>query len=206
MYGRNVKPEASFFWMRGFLVLFTVGGLTGLILSRASMDVRIHDSYYVVAHFHYTLSIGVVFSIFGGFVHFFHFFTGVTLPSRLLVSHFFISFIGVNFTFFPMHFVGLMGMPRRYFEYVDAFEFVNELCSFGSLLSLGGLRLFCFLVWESFVSSRPCVFWFFKGVIVSVFTLFPVGGHTFKEFSVLCDLSQTVNNKFQFFGLFVFGV
>ena len=92
--------EPSFLWVVGFLVLFTFGGLTGLILSRASVDVSMHDSYYVVAHFHYTLSIGVIFSIFAGFVNFFHFFSGVTLHVRFLFSHFLLSFLGVNLTFF----------------------------------------------------------------------------------------------------------
>ena len=158
VYGSNLKADCSFFWAIGFLVLFTVGGLTGLVLSRASIDICIHDSYYVVAHFHYTLSIGVVFSIFAGFIHFFHVFRGFTLNFYYVIAHFFIMFVGVNLTFFPIHFLGIMGIPRRYFDYLDVFEFYNELSSFGSSVSLVGLLLFTYLFWESVLVIRPSIY------------------------------------------------
>ena len=188
LYGGNIKLEGSLVWVAGFLFLFTVGGLTGLVLSRASIDICIHDSYYVVAHFHYTLSMGVVFSIFAGFFHFFPYFTGITINTRYVSSHFLITFIGVNLTFFPIHFLGLIGIPRRYFDYIDSFEFLNELSSIGSSISLGGVLIFFFLVWESFVSLRPVIFWGIKGVSLIPLTSFPAHGHTHKEVSSVFSL------------------
>jgi len=156
MWGGIIRMHASMLFAIGFIFLFTVGGLTGVALANAGLDVALHDTYYVVAHFHYVLSMGVVFAFFSGFYFWFKKVTGYKISSRLGIIHFFIMFLGVNITFFPMHFLGLAGMPRRIPDYPTAYAYFNYIASFGSLLSAYGIILFHFIIWMAlYCRNKP---------------------------------------------------
>nr|AKE36660.1 cytochrome c oxidase subunit I [Meretrix lamarckii] len=159
LFGGGLKNWPMVYWACGFLFLFTVGGLTGVILASASLDVVLHDTYYVVAHFHYVLSMGAVFGLFAGFHYWFPLFTGIGLNPVWSKAQFVSMLIGVNVTFFPQHFLGLAGMPRRYMDYADTMHGFNFVSSWGSLISLCSLFHFIFILFEAFLSQRSLVFW-----------------------------------------------
>jgi heme/copper-type cytochrome/quinol oxidase subunit 1 len=156
MWGGSIELKTPLLWVLGFIFLFTVGGVTGIVLSNAGVDIALHDTYYVVGHFHYTMSIGAAFLIFAGFYYWFGKMSGRQYPEILGKIHFFISFIGVNMTFFPMHFLGAAGMPRRVPDYPDAFAGWNMIASIGSYISAVGILLFIFIVFYTLLKGKKC--------------------------------------------------
>ena len=183
MWGGSITFKTPLLWALGFIFLFTVGGVTGVVLSNAGLDVVLHNTYYVVAHFHYVLSLGAIFALFAGFYYWFPKMTGCEYNEKLGQIHFWVTFVGVNLTFFPMHFLGLAGMPRRYVDYPDAFAGWNMVASFGSLISVVGVVIFFIVIIEAFNSRRKAENspWGDGGKTIEWLTTSPPPFHTFDE-------------------------
>ncbi|MGY8976057.1 MAG: cytochrome c oxidase subunit I [Alphaproteobacteria bacterium] len=156
MWGGSVTFETPMLFAMGFIFLFTVGGVTGVVLANAGLDTVMHDTYYVVAHFHYVLSLGAVFALFGGFYYWFGKISGKLYTEWMGKVHFWILFVGVNLTFFPMHFLGLQGMPRRIPDYPDAYAGWNLVASVGSYISAVSVIWFLIVVFKTLYSGKKC--------------------------------------------------
>lgn len=154
LWGGSIDLRTPALFALGFIFLFTIGGVTGVVLANSGIDISLHDTYYVVAHFHYALSMGAVFTMFAGIYYWFDKITGVRYSEVLGQIHFWTFFFGVNITFFPMHFLGVAGMPRRIPDYPDAFYVFNKIASWGSYISAISAILFFYLVFEALSSNR----------------------------------------------------
>ena len=156
MWGGSIEFKTPMLFSIGFIFLFVVGGVTGVVLSNSSIDRSFHDTYYVVAHFHYTMSLGALFSLFAGFYYWFGKISGKQYPEYLGQIHFWITFIGVNMTFFPQHFLGLAGMPRRIPDYPDAFAGWNYVSSIGSFISFASALFFLYIIYYTLKYGKKC--------------------------------------------------
>ena len=183
LHGAPANIESPMLWVLGFLFLFTVGGLTGIVLANSSLDISLHDTYYVVAHFHYVLSIGAVFAIFAGVTFWYSVITGATLKEEATKVQFFVIFIGVNLTFFPQHFLGLQGMPRRYSDYPDIFTKWNIVRSSGRLIRIIAVIIFSGIIWRSLTNKRTTMD--SEGYSVEFTPRVPTTWHTFNERTVV---------------------
>ena len=154
MWGGSVEFKTPMLWALGFIFLFTLGGVTGVMLANAGVDRAYHDTYFVVAHFHYVLSLGAVFAIFAGWYYWFGKMFGYAYSEFIGKLHFWITFIGVNLIFFPQHFLGMAGMPRRYVDYPDAYAGWNYWSSIGSYIAAVGVLVFLFGVLHAFARRQ----------------------------------------------------
>jgi cytochrome c oxidase subunit 1 len=154
MWGGSIEFRVPMLWAVGFIIVFTVGGVTGIVVANAGIDTILHNTYYVIAHFHYVLSLGSVFAIFAGFYYWIGKMSGRQYPEFWGKVHFWLTFLGVNLTFFPMHFLGAQGMPRRYPDYPEALHGWNLVSSLGTYISVASVLVFLYVVYRTLASKE----------------------------------------------------
>jgi cytochrome c oxidase subunit 1 len=186
MWGGSITFETPMLWALGFIFLFTLGGVTGVVLANAGVDLALHDTYYVVAHFHYVLSLGAVFGIVCGIYYWFGKMTGRLIPEFAGKIHFWTTFVGVNLIFFPQHFLGLQGMPRRYIDYPDAQAGWNMVSSIGAYISFASTLFFIgLMIWSMRNGKRATAdYWNAGGTTWEWTVSSPPPFHTFDDVPV----------------------
>jgi cytochrome c oxidase subunit 1 len=183
MWGGSLQFRTPLLWAMGFIFLFTVGGVTGVVLANAGMDTALHDTYYVIAHFHYVLSLGAVFAIFAGIYYWMGKMCGRDFPEWAGKLHFWTTFIGVNLLFFPQHFLGLQGMPRRYIDYPEAYAGWNYVSSIGAYISFASTIFFVIMaIYVMTAGRRVGANYWGEGATTLEWTVSsPPPFHTFEE-------------------------
>jgi heme/copper-type cytochrome/quinol oxidase subunit 1 len=175
--GRVVLYKGVQLWVGGFLFLFTIGGLTGIILANRTLDLLYHDTYYVVAHFHYVLRIGAVFTIMVGVITWWPIVIGVSLNSFLREVQFYSLFLGVNLTFFPIHFLGIQGIPRRYRDYARAYSYWHSISTLGRILRMAATLLLFYIIWEALTIKRGLLRLNWKSLYLDIKQKWPMTLH-----------------------------
>lgn len=181
LYGSERKFDRVLIWVYGFIFMFVIGGLTGVIVSNSRLDIIFHDRYYIVAHFHYVLSIGVIFSIIGGFLYWYPILIGLKINELILKVHFWVVFISVNITFFPQFLLGMSGIPRRYRDYPDVYEWWNVVSTLGSFIGLVSLIILLIVIWDRMVFKRVVIFRFSPLRVLERGMVGNKGYHTYQE-------------------------
>jgi cytochrome c oxidase subunit 1 len=187
MWGGSIEFKTPMLWAIGFIFLFVIGGATGVVLAQAGLDQELHNDYFLIAHFHYVLSLGAVFAIFAGFYYWIGKMSGHPYPEFWGKVHFWTTFVGVNLTFFPQHFLGLAGMPRRYPDYPDAFAGWNFVSSCGAFLSGASTAVFFYILWRIFSSKEtlPANYWGEGATTLEWAVPSPAPHHTFEDVPVI---------------------
>ena len=191
----SLRFKTAMLFAVGFLILFTIGGLSGIVLSNSGLDISFHDTYYVVSHFHYVLSLGAVFAVFAGFYYWIGKITGVQYPEILGKIHFWSTFIGVNLTFGPQHFLGLSGMPRRIPLYPDAYASWNSISTLGSYISLISAIFFVILVWITLTAGTAVSSNVWSIQTKPIWSFGKAKWYLFSRIKTLLPMKQGVTNK-----------